>query len=112
MARETYHGDKPEGSRTLNRCLPCWNRKNQFERHLHFLRDFSSESSLALHLRDQLGEQAEIDGTIGAITRWVDTITQQYRGSVDETGSFLHPWQAWKEAQEFILFSIPTQEAL
>jgi len=82
-------------------CPLCSNRKNQFNRVLHFLRDFSSPQSLAFHLASQIGPSADPSGAIAAAQSWVDSITASYANTNDpHTGRPLQPWEAWKLTQE------------
>lgn len=78
-------------------CEECLNRKNAARRHLHYLR-FADESALAGHLKSQLGEKAESDGTISAIVSWVHSTRERYSDFADEHGARLPVWRAWAMA--------------
>jgi hypothetical protein len=84
--------------RHSSRCVECFARTDQHRRHVHFLK-FPNEAALGGHLREQYGELAETDGTIGAILSWRESIKERYSGMVDEFGMPLPVWLAWICAQ-------------
>lgn len=92
--KERSSGNNTSNLTDTNHCPHCFNKRNQFARHLHFLQ-LGDEVSIAGHLREQYGDRAETDGTISAILGWVSSIRQSYQGKVDTFGRPLPVWEAW-----------------
>jgi hypothetical protein len=77
--------------------------ETQFRAHLHWLRDFHQYDALKQHLLSQctpsLQGREYTDGRLLSILAWWQSIQQDFRRDLDESGQEVRAWESWCMAQ-------------